>query len=604
MFSIKKMSYRAQIFIATSLVLALPITIFGSFIFSSVIRDMNDEYQEALSDITVQISANIDTIIGSSTALRSLHIINPDINNALTSPYIPYSQKQIDTYEFMTGSISQALLLDPNILQVVYIGRNGMVYDYGTVSYTGLDKTLENLEEWSILAQQEDDRVYIAPIDFSETATSYGKVLLPVVISLWDIYSNQDIGTLYIAINFDSLLSIIDGNIDPPTEISLLDSNNNVFYNRSSSSAEMLNQLHTSAANLQASSEPQVIEVMANNINYSACILQNSTTGWKIVQYFDNDIIENAYSNNATAVLMQILIVLLISFALSYILSKGLTGKIDKICNDIDACESGAVDFIESNDSSLNKELTKITDSYNKLNMRLMDSLKQNYNNKLIENRMAFMVLQSQINPHFLYNTLNTISSLANINNVPKISSVACAISDLLRYNLKTGAISTLNNELMQIDRYITIQKARFPKKIRYECSVPSDLRNKNVPTFVLQPIVENAIIHGFKEKESGGTIDITSYCEVDSFHLLIADNGCGMSKEKLENLYASFEEDFAAEMLHSNIEKSIGLLSIHKLIQSYSSLDYGLSINSTEEYGTVVDIKLPYELKESIDPS
>ncbi len=598
MFSIKKMSYRAQIFIATSLVLALPVTIVGALMFNNVLRDMNDDYQDALSDVTVQISTNIDTIISSATALRSLPIINNDIYNALTSPYISNSQRHIDAYQFVTGSISQALMLDPNILQVIFVGRNGIVYDYGIVSNTSLDKTLENIVKWAPLAQQEDDKVYIAPVDFSDTETTYGKSVLPVVVSLWDIYNNQTIGTLYVGINFDTLVKTIDGSDTPPMHISLLDEDNNAFYYGSSSLNEQLIQLHSAAANVSAEETPQTIEINTAEYGYSACILENKRTDWKIVQYFDNDIIETAYSNNIAGVLVQLVVALIISLLLSFILSRGLTRNIDKLCKDIDDCESGDVDYIHTNYSSLNKELTKITDSYNMLNLRLMDSLKQNYNDKLIENRMAFMVLQSQINPHFLYNTLNTISSLANINNVPKISSVACAISDLLRYNLKAGPITTLKQELLQIDRYIIIQKARFPNKFSYECSITQELLEYEVPTFVLQPIIENAIIHGLNEKESGGTIDVASYCEEEAFHILISDNGVGMDEEQLQGLYKSFEVDFALDMLNSNIEKSIGILNVHKLIQSYSSKEYGISILSTRGYGTVVDIKLPYEMK------
>lgn len=209
-------------------------------------------------------------------------------------------------------------------------------------------------------------------------------------------------------------------------------------------------------------------------------------------------------------------------------------------------------------------------------------------------------MLQFQINHHFLYNTLNVIKSLANINNVPTIETIAVCMSDLLRYNLDRFPIARLREEIAQINRYMTIQNILFPDKFIFDYNIPEQLQNLNIPAFILQPFVENSIEYGFNEKEANCYISISCNLENNILHFFIADNGSGMSPETLQQVQNTLSQDNLAYAGQDDSEdrkhRSIGIRNVHQRIQSYYGKEYGLTIESKENHGTIIDIKLPFE--------
>lgn len=202
-------------------------------------------------------------------------------------------------------------------------------------------------------------------------------------------------------------------------------------------------------------------------------------------------------------------------------------------------------------------------------------------------------MLQFQINHHFLYNTLNVIKSLADIHSVPEIETISVCMSDLLRYNLERFPVALLKEELQQVNRYMTIQNIRFPGKFTFDCNIPSSLLEMPIPVFLLQPLVENSIEHGFGCRESNCYISITSHLEQGSLHLLIADNGNGIEPERLAALNRECADDAGREINDSK-HHSIGIRNVCQRIRSYFGPSYGLSMESMAGEGTIIDIHLP----------
>ena len=170
-------------------------------------------------------------------------------------------------------------------------------------------------------------------------------------------------------------------------------------------------------------------------------------------------------------------------------------------------------------------------------------------------------------------------------------------MSELLRYNLKKVPIVLLKEELLQIQRYMTIQNIRFPGKFSFDYDVPDEFLGLEIPAFILQPFVENAVSHGFSEKEENCYISISANLEGNTLHFLIADNGQGMEKKELTELVDSLnkEIDFPADTASHH---SIGIRNVQQRIQSYYGREYGLTIESFPGQGTLIDIALPYGKK------
>lgn len=210
---------------------------------------------------------------------------------------------------------------------------------------------------------------------------------------------------------------------------------------------------------------------------------------------------------------------------------------------------------------------------------------------------MEFKMLASQINPHFLYNTLETIRMKAFTAGDREVATAIKLLGKSMRYVLEnTGtAFTTLSNELEHIRTYLSIQKLRFGEKFDSEFQVPEEVDTDAlyILPLLLQPVVENAILHGLEEKESGGIVLISLYRRGEEEELLcidVTDNGCGMNQDKLEALRKSIEiKDISRN-------KSIGLYNINQRIKLNYGEKYGMQIDSELEKGTTVRLIMPYE--------
>lgn len=209
--------------------------------------------------------------------------------------------------------------------------------------------------------------------------------------------------------------------------------------------------------------------------------------------------------------------------------------------------------------------------------------------------------LQSQINPHFLYNTLDTIRSYALISDAEDIAVMTESLSTLFRYSIsRPGEMATLREELDNVKNYLRIQQYRFPDKVEYvEDIEDSDILNYRMPVLTIQPIVENAIHHGLEMKIGKGYVKVKAFRTDQGITLFISDNGLGMSEETLVRLRQKLEreEDETGGQRTERKGKGSGiaLKNVDKRLKFYYGCQYGLKIRSTLDVGTMVEIHLPY---------
>jgi len=196
-------------------------------------------------------------------------------------------------------------------------------------------------------------------------------------------------------------------------------------------------------------------------------------------------------------------------------------------------------------------------------------------------------VLKSQINPHFLFNTLNMISCMARLEEAETTDKMINSMGNLFRYNLKTSETEVpLWQELKIVDDYMYIQQMRFGSRIQYKKSIRVDEHQVIIPSFSLQPIVENAIIHGLSKKEKGGMLHIRVWRRDNVMVISVADSGIGMDKVQLAKLRAACAQ-------RKTVGVGIGLGNIYKrLHMMYEGAD--LKIFSKEGMGTVVQMRIP----------
>jgi sensor histidine kinase YesM len=288
----------------------------------------------------------------------------------------------------------------------------------------------------------------------------------------------------------------------------------------------------------------------------------------------------------------------LLLLLLTYLFSLSITKPIQKLTRAAKELSRGRFDQpIEVNSSDEISFLAKTFDRM-RININtLISEIQQKAQlegelkeNKLLLKESQLLSLQSQINPHFLFNTLDTLSKKAYMDGSEETSDLIANVANLLRYNLKRLDRSvTLNEEIHVLKQYIEIQKARFTERLHFVSYVDEALLGFHIPCLTLQPIIENAVIHAVEPLEEGGTIHFEVTGDHDFVTVMIKDNGVGISEETIQHILE--ERDHAELESHST---GIGFSNVVRRLRLFYGEDVLIQIQSNIGEGTTVALKLP----------
>lgn len=234
------------------------------------------------------------------------------------------------------------------------------------------------------------------------------------------------------------------------------------------------------------------------------------------------------------------------------------------------------------------EELQDLTVSLNTMAGRLQNLIDENRQEQENLKKSELRALQAQINPHFLYNTLDAIVWLAEAGQSREVIHITRALSDFFRISLSQGKDwIPLSEEIKHLTGYLTIQKIRYRDILDYEIEIPESLYHVQVLKLLLQPLVENAIYHGVKHRRGRGLIRVSAAAEAGELVLRVQDNGAGMTPDRLAQVRAGLRSD-------SGQSTGYGLFNVNKRIQLYYNLPQGLEIESDEMRGSTVTVRVP----------
>lgn len=239
----------------------------------------------------------------------------------------------------------------------------------------------------------------------------------------------------------------------------------------------------------------------------------------------------------------------------------------------------------------VNESVLKIVQKeLNEKNIEYMEAKRQQIEIEKELKSAQLKALYSQVNPHFLFNVLNSISALALIEEAPKTHEVICDLAKMLRYILKkVDQMVKLEDAINYVTAYLQIQKVRFRSRLEFYIDIKEECKNVEIPFMVIQPFVENSIIHGLELKEQGGIIKITVYESGNSIVIFIEDNGIGIESSMIELINSGKDEEYKR-----NTSSGIGIINIRQRLTYHYGDNYYLNINSTINKGTEVKIILP----------
>ncbi|WP_054024654.1 sensor histidine kinase [Bacillus sp. FJAT-28004] len=327
---------------------------------------------------------------------------------------------------------------------------------------------------------------------------------------------------------------------------------------------------------------------------YFVTYIASTYTDWTYYTLIPfDDIFERVVKvKNTIIIIFAILFIVILLIAVGF--ANGITEPIERLNAKMKRVQLGNFEYTEEpNERALAMdEAGQMHRNFRIMIERINELIHENYVKQLTIRDTEFKALQAQINPHFLYNTLESINWSAKLSNQTHISQMVEALGSLLRtsINLKEPLIP-LSKELAIINHYVTIQKYRFEERLDFHIDVPDKLLNCSIPKLSLQPLVENAINYGLEQMIDTCKIKIHAYVENELWFISVEDNGPGM------------EEQFVMKLLSGQVQtkgSGLGLKNIEDRIKLLYGESYGLMVESRPSGGTSVKLMLPYEMRDS----
>jgi len=328
--------------------------------------------------------------------------------------------------------------------------------------------------------------------------------------------------------------------------------------------------------------------VQYKNHSYMIKTIKTDQNNWTIYYAVSMDFYANNFSHLYFELAIIIILFILLSLMLSIYMAKKQTQRIINLDIAIRQVEIGNLSIEVETDC--NDEIGRLTRGFNDMVKRIDFLIHQVYQFRIKEKEFDLQALQAQLNPHFLYNTLSAISWMGRRHKIMEIPEISEALARFYRLTLNNGNnIISIEEEIDQAKAYLEIKKIRYGNRLSYHLEVEDCVKKHKTIKLILQPFIENAIIHGMYNEEWELSIIVKAYCMEDYIELTITDDGMGIPEEKLITL---LDKD-APE------QKGYGISNVDKRIKMYFGESFGVSFSSTIGIGTSVTLKIPSLLKD-----
>lgn len=396
-----------------------------------------------------------------------------------------------------------------------------------------------------------------------------------------DPETGEVLGVILLDIRHDIIQSSINGvTIGEKGFVFVMDQEDNIVYTPVNGIVYRVNPKWVKAM------EPMSVQIQGGSYQIRSEL--SPYTGWRTVGVFSMDEVMSSVNTIVYILFTCVIISLVLVVIVSFKFSRTLTNPIFKLKRLMKQAESG--DLTVRFNFEHNDEIGELGQSFNHMIARIDQLIQMVYVEQENKRTAEMKSLQEQIKPHFLYNTLDTISWMARDYDAEDIVRLVDALTNMFRIGLSHGKdIITVKEEITHVSNYLYIQKIRYKDKLNYVIHVDESLYAVEVPKLILQPLVENAIYHGVKAKRGGGTITITGVPEGENLVFTVQDDGAGMLQEKVEELNRRMSERSVLDE-----KKSFGLFYIRERIQLCYGKGYGVHVESTLGEGTRVTITLP----------
>ena len=392
-------------------------------------------------------------------------------------------------------------------------------------------------------------------------------------------------GVVFIDLNYSAISELCTQNsVGTKGYVFILDQDGNIVYHPQQQ--QLYNELQTENISLIMNAKTDVVTAGKGDDEKIYALSHSETTGWTIVGCMNmSELLKNSRKARSIYVLVALGLIA-VALVISSEIARNITFPIQKLRDSMKRVQKGDFSAAEIEVYSDN-EIGSLTRSFNVMTHKIQDLMAQNIQEQEQKRKIELKALQSQINPHFLYNTLDSIIWMAEGKKNEEVVLMTASLARLLRQSISIeNELVTIGQEVEYVRSYLTIQKMRNKDKLEFEINVDPRITHAQIIRLVLQPIVENAIYHGLKYKESKGMLKVHGYELGERIIIDITDDGVGMDEETLKHIYDKHKVNY-----HSN---GVGVYNVQQRLVLYYGKEYGIIYHSEKGKGTTATVVIP----------
>ena len=394
-------------------------------------------------------------------------------------------------------------------------------------------------------------------------------------------------GAVFIDLNYSAISELCDQNsIGDKGYVFIVDQDGNIVYHPQQQ--QLYNELQTENIDAVMNAKTDTVTVGKGEHEKIYTISRSEKTGWTVVGCMNvAELLKGSRQAQRVYVVCAAGLIVL-ALILSRLLARNITYPIQRLRDSMKKVQTGEFPTIDLEVSSEN-EIGSLTKSFNVMTHRIQELMAQNIHEQEQKRKSELKALQSQINPHFLYNTLDSIIWMAEGKKNEEVVLMTASLARLLRQSISNeDELVFIGQEAEYARSYLTIQKMRYKDKLEFQIDISPAIFGVKIIKLVLQPIIENAIYHGLKYKDSKGFLIVRGYQEGEKAVLEVEDNGVGMDEETLSHIFEKHKVNY-----HSN---GVGVYNVQKRLKLYYGEEYGIVYKSKKNEGTRAVITIPVE--------
>ena len=584
---LNNLSVRKKLLLVYILCVLIP-TIVSHFIFTIfIVKNLQQQKINQIKSAFNILNTNVKRVIDEAILYSNTLYTDDLLNDMLDIDYHGMDGFYSNYVQYLRNRIYQGRNVYSNIARVTIYTNNPTILN--SDGYRKLN--IQEVKEWYDKVINNPQGIVVIPTSdsgvngeegyvsllrnlnqYEQRSTSTGNNSKYTKIAKIDIY----LSSFFNSINFE----VFGG------EIYLLDSSNRIIAAHTYNSLIFTNpfvKFETSKF------VPKGSYVFVNNLDITLL------SGWKLVGVFSRSYMMGEIYRAIEFILFISLLSLIFATFLIRVITTSLSNRLELLERHIRKVKKQHFEILTCREG--NDEIGSLIREFNNMTVRLKELIEKEMLSEIqkktleVEKKQAEInALQSQINPHFLFNTLDSIRMRSVLKNELETAEIIKYLTRTLRRLIYWGNdITTVQEEINFVEDFLKIQQYRFGEKLTYEIFVEEDAKNCLIPKMTIQPLVENACIHGIEKKEDSGRVTVRVKKEGVKLMIEVSDNGIGMDEKKLEELYANLNNPL--------YDKSIGLKNVYRRLMLYYSDNAEFYIESSFQKGTKVIIKLPLEL-------